>query len=319
MQIQDSSQSSRIELSIVATLYRSALYIKEFCDRAAAVSSSLVGENYEIILVNDGSPDDSLKIAAELSKTNPHILVIDLSRNFGHHKAMMTGLAYSVGERVFLLDIDLEEEPEWLLSFVRQMENEQCDVVYGQQATRKGGVFERWSGELYYSLFNMVTKLNVAKNQVTARLMTRRYVDSLLRHQEREIMILGLWHITGFYQRPQLVVKRNTSETTYTLRHKMAILVNSITSFSAAPLIYIFYIGLAIFLLAGTYTSYLVLNWLLFSKPLEGWTSLMASIWLLGGAIIFFLGVIGIYLSKIYMETKERPYTIVRKFYGREN
>lgn len=315
----DSSVVPNLSLSIVATLYLSEPYIKEFCIRASDAAFSLVGESYEIILVNDGSPDDSLKIAIELSDTNPHLVVIDLSKNFGHHKAMMTGLSYSCGEKVFLIDVDLEEEPEWLLKFAKQMENELCDVVYGQQSKRRGKLLERCSGELFYFIFNLLTKLNVAKNQVTARLMTRRYVDSLLNHRERELMILGLWHITGFYQRPQLVEKHNTSKTTYTLRHKMAILVNSIISFSAAPLIYIFYIGLLIFLFAGTYSLYLVLNWLLFSKPLAGWTSLIASIWLLGGAIIFFIGVIGIYLSKIYMETKQRPYTIVRKFYGRHD
>lgn len=319
MQRLNSTLAPSLSLSIVATLYLSEPFIKEFCSRVSAAAFSLVGDSFEIILVNDGSPDESLKIAVQLSVTDPHILVIDLSKNFGHHKAMMTGLSYSTGEKVFLIDIDLEEEPEWLIKFAEQMKNEQCDVVYGQQSKRRGKLLERWSGELYYAIINLFTKLNIAKNQVTARLMTRRYVDSLLDHRERELMILGLWHITGFDQRPQLVVKHNTSRTTYTFRHKMAIVVNSITSFSAAPLIYIFYTGLLIFLFAGIYSLYLVLNWLIFSKPLAGWTSLIASIWLLGGAIIFFIGVIGIYLSKIYMETKQRPYTIVRKFYGRQN
>ena len=106
-----------MKLSIVATLYQSASYIIEFHQRASDAAKTLVGTDYEIILVNDGSPDTSLDIAIELSKQDHHLVVIDLSRNFGHHKAMMTGMAQAKGERVFLIDSDLEEKPEWLIEF----------------------------------------------------------------------------------------------------------------------------------------------------------------------------------------------------------
>jgi putative glycosyltransferase len=212
----------------------------------------------------------------------------------------------------------LEEEPEWLLSFSAQMERDRCDVVYGVQDQRRGGLFERWSGEWFYRFFRMLTGLTLPENIVTARLMTRRYVDALLRHDEREVFLAGLWHITGFDQRSQTIKKHNTSGTTYTLRRKMSVLVNSVTSFSNAPLKAIFYIGVAISLLAGGYTTYLIINWLFLAQPLSGWTSVMASIWLLGGSIISFIGVIGIYLSKIFSETKHRPYTIVRQIYGKK-
>lgn len=308
-----------MHLSIVATLYYSAPYIEEFCRRASDAATRLVGDDYEIVLVNDGSPDNSLEIAVSLYKKDAeHIVVVDLSRNFGHHKAMMTGLAHTSGERIFLIDIDLEEEPEWLIPFTEQMDRECCDVVFGQQQKRRGGFFERWGGELYFLCFNAFSKLNVAPNQVTARLMTRRYVDALLLHREREITILGLWHITGFHQTAHTVIKHATSPTTYTLRRKLAIIVDSITSFSATPLRGIFYLGLAISCLAALYSSYLLFNWLFFAKPLAGWTSLIASVWLLGGAIIFSIGVVGIYLSKVYVESKQRPYTIVRQRYDGE-
>lgn len=127
----------------------------------------------------------------------------------------------------------------------------------------------------------------------------------------------GLLHITGFDQRPQSIRKHCTSETTYTLQKKLSLLVNSVTSFSNTPLVSIFYVGLAISLLALVYICYLVLHWLNSAQPLSGWTSVMASIWILGGMIISFIGVVGIYLSKIFSETKHRPYTIVRQIYGR--
>ncbi len=307
-----------MKLSIVATLYHSSKYIEEFCRRVSAAAQQFVGDDYEIILVNDGSPDNSLEIAVGLVKTNAHLVIVDLSRNFGHYKAIMTGLAQTCGERVFLIDVDLEEEPEWLLSFSAQMEQEHCDVVYGVQKKRKGGLFERLSGQWFYRFFNVLTGIALPENTVVARLMTRRYVAALLRHEEREVFIDGLWHITGFAQRPQIIRKHSKGETTYTFRRKMNILIDAVTSFSNAPLIAIFYIGLIIFLFAGAYNVYLIINRYFFEAPPSGWSSVIASVWLLGGLVILFVGVVGIYLSKIFSEVKQRPYTIVRKVYGQQ-
>ena len=304
-----------MKLSIVTTLFHSADYIEEFCLRIGKCARQITSQ-YEIILVNDGSPDNSLEVARMLLPSTPNLVILDLSRNFGHHKAMMTGLAHASGDLIFLIDSDLEEEPEWLLDFYEQLQRQACDVVYGIQETRKGGFFERFSGEIFYRLFRALSGLDLPSNVVTTRLMTRDYLDSLLEHREREVYLAGLWHITGFDQKSMVVQKHSSSNSTYTFRRKMAIFVNSITSFSNTPLISIFYIGISILLLAGGYTTYLIYNWLFLAEPLLGWTSLMASIWLLGGLMISFTGVIGIYLSKVFIETKQRPYTIIRKIYG---
>lgn len=306
-----------MKLSIVATLYQSASHISEFYDRASESARQLVGDSYEMIFVNDGSSDSSLDLAIELTERDHHVVVVDLSRNFGHHKAMMTGLAHSNGESIFLIDSDLEEEPEWLLRFAMQIKGDSCDVVYGVQQQRKGNWLERISGLWFYRVFKALTGITLPENVVTARLMSRRYVDALLCHEEREVFIAGLWHITGFVQRAQTIKKHSTSETTYTLRKKMSLLVNSVTSFSNAPLVSIFYVGVSISVLAMVYIAYLVTHWLFFVTPMSGWTSVMASIWLLGGMVISFIGVLGIYLSKIFSETKRRPYTIVRQIYAK--
>lgn len=306
-----------MKLSIVTTLYRSAPYIEEFHRRASAAAREVVGDQYEIVFVNDGSPDNSLEVVIEVLNSDHHVVVVDLSRNFGHHKAMMTGLAHAVGEQVFLIDSDLEEDPEYLRAFVERMGSDSADVVYGVQPQRKGGWFERVSGELFYRLFDALTGTSLPRNVVTARLMSRRYVDALLMHEEREVFMAGLWHITGFQQLPMQMAKHNTSKTTYTLRRKMSLLVNSVTSFSNAPLVGIFYIGAIISTVSVAYILYLILHWAFFAKPLSGWTSVIASVWLLGGMIISFIGVVGIYLSKIFSETKRRPYTIVRHVYAR--
>ncbi len=304
-----------MKLSIVATLYQSAPYIAEFHQRASAAARELVGESYEIILVNDGSPDNSLELAVQLSVTDSHVVLVDLSRNFGHHKAMMTGLATTRGERVFLLDSDLEEEPEWLLDFTRQLDSAELDVVYGVQSKRKGGFFEKITGNLFYPAFRFLTGISQPNNIVTARLMSRRYVDALLLHQERELNIGGLWILTGFNQSPHIVRKNASSPTTYSLSRKFSHLVNAVTSFSSLPLIFTFYSGLTISTTALGYIVYLIARYFFISAPPEGYTSIIASIWLFSGLIIFFLGVQGIYISKVFSEVKQRPYTIIRRIY----
>jgi putative glycosyltransferase len=308
-----------MKLSIVATLYQSASYVAEFVQRAEASAQALVGDDYEIVLVNDGSPDNSLDLVVRLTNQNSHVVVVDLSRNFGHHRAMMIGLEYAKGERIFLIDSDLEEEPEWLLKFDEQMLREQCDVVYGLQEVRKGSAIERSTGAVFYKLFRKLTGINQPDNIVTARLMTQRYVQALLCHRERELNIGGLWILTGFKQVSQLIRKHSTSPTTYTLSGKFGHLVNAITSFSSLPLVYTFYSGLFISLSALFYIAYLFLRFFLIASPPSGYTSLIASIWFFSGLIIFFLGVQGIYLSKIFSEVKQRPYGIIRHIYRNES
>ena len=304
-----------MKLSIVTTLYRSAPYVDEFHRRASAEASALVGGDYEIVLVNDGSPDDSLERAVALSERDPRVVVVDLSRNFGHHKAMMTGLAYARGDQTFLLDSDLEEEPEWLRPFNAQMGSEGCDVVYGIQAKRKGGFVERISGWAFYRLFRMLTGIPQPNNVATARLMSRRYVNALISHKETELNIGGLWVVTGFKQARQIIHKHSTSPTTYSFSRKFGHLVNAITSFSSLPLVFTFYAGLTISISAMAYIAYLIFLYFFVASPPEGYTSIVASTWLFSGLIIFFLGVQGIYLSKIFSEVKQRPYTIVRHVY----
>ena len=305
-----------MKLSVVATLYQSALYVREFYERTTKVAKAFAGEDYEIILVNDGSPDNSLELSLEITKEDSHLVVIDLSRNFGHHKAMMAGLSHARGDLVFLIDSDLEEAPEWLFDFARQLYSDKSDVVYGVQENRKGSFFERWSGEVYYRMLNIFFNLNHPKNITTARLMTRRYVQALLQHSETELVISGLWVITGFKQTERIVKKLSFSPTNYSISKKISHLVNTVTSFTAKPLVWIFFCGFFISFFAVLYGLNLIIRRLFFSISVDGFTSIMVSIWFLGGLTILFIGIIGIYLSKIFAETKKRPLFIVREKHG---
>jgi len=310
------SSEAPVALSIVSSMYRSAAFLNEFHARCTAAATRLAASSYEIILVNDGSPDDSLTVAIALHARDPHVRVIDLSRNFGHHKALMTGLAHARGDLVFLIDCDLEEDPGWLSSFHETLTGNAVDVVYGVQGERKGRRVERIAGWIFFSLFNRMLTHPIPVNVLTARVMTRRYVKALVSHQERELCLAGLWAITGFEQRAIPVNKGSRPDSSYTTRKRLSVFANAITSFSNRPLIYIFQIGMAVMALSVVAAVILLYMRLNGQIGVPGWASIMVSIWFLGGLIIFCLGVIGMYLAKIFTEIKQRPYTIVRAEYG---
>lgn len=303
-----------MELSIVTTMYHSSPYLAEFYERIKREADKITS-NYEIIFVNDGSPDASLEIALGFQKEDKTVVVVDLSRNFGHHRAMMKGLSFAQGDKVFLIDCDLEEPPELLTEFYNRFKKGDCDVVYGVQENRKGRWFERISGSVFFSLMNMLSTVPLPKNSIVARLMSRRYNQSLLEHNERELFILGILQLTGYNQVALPVVKGSRKETTYSFRKKLSSFVNAVTSFSDKPLYLIFVTGLVIWGVSAAYICYLLIQRLFFIKTLDGWTSLIVSVWFLGGMSICFVGILGIYISKIFIETKNRPYAVIRKIY----
>jgi len=306
-----------MKLSIVTTLFRSAAYVDEFHERASRVAAALTPD-YEVVFVNDGSPDNAVDRAIAIFQRDTHVRVLDLSRNFGHHKAMMTGLEHARGDLVFLLDVDLEDQPEWLGEFHRAMQSTGADAVYGVQSRRKGGLFERLSGAIFYKGFNALLEHPIPENAVTARLMTRRYINSLVRHRDREMTMAPLWALTGYRQEPVVVEKKSRGDTSYSVRRRISALVDNVTSFSNRPLVYIFYLGSVIMLFSAVAAGVLIWKTEHGEVGVPGWPTLIVSIWFLGGITIFCLGVIGVYLSKIFMETKDRPYTIVRADYDHQ-
>jgi putative glycosyltransferase len=241
---------------------------------------------------------------------------LELSRNFGHHKAMMTGLMYSTGDLVYLTDSDLEEPLELMSAFHETMRTSGADVVYGVQEQRKGGWFEKLSGAVFWRLINALSTEQIPRNLITARLMTRAYVDSLIQHRDREVFMAGLWMTTGFRQVPIIVAKGHKGSSSYDLGRKIGVAINSITSFSDKPLLGIFHLGIGIFFVSGAIALYSIGKWIVLGELLPGWLSLIVSVWILGGLTLASLGIIGIYLAKVFSEVKDRPYTVVRSVRG---
>jgi putative glycosyltransferase len=230
---------------------------------------------------------------------------------------MMTGLNHARGDLCFLIDSDLEEDPALLGALLDKMQSTDSDVVYGFQETRKGDLVESTGGKIAWYWINKLYSINIPLNHCTVRLMRREYVDALLLHRESNTVIGGLWVITGFRQVGMPIAKGHRKESSYSLLLRVASFLNGITSFSTVPLNLMVMFGMAVSLVSFAVGIFVILEKLLHNTA-AGWASLIVSIWFTGGMIIFCLGVIGIYVSRIFVETKNRPYTIVRRLHSIE-
>lgn len=300
-----------MELSVITTLYRSSTYIDEFYNRIIATIKE-VNLDYEIVFVDDGSPDDSIQKVLKLQEKDPKIKLVELSRNFGHHKAVLAGLNEAKGDLVYLLDIDLEEKPENLLLFKKNLDEKEVDVVYGILDNRKGNWSEKLFGYLFYTLINKLSYIKIPRNITMTRLMNRNYVDALLEYSETDLFLGHLFHHVGFKQLGVKIEKVHKGSSTYNFSRKIQLLIDAIVSSSEKLLIYIFYFGIFVSLASFVF-SMVVFYRALFMEVQMGWPSLILSIWMLGGIIIVCIGILGIYISKVYKESKSRPRVIIRK------
>jgi putative glycosyltransferase len=295
-------------------MYCSAPHLVEFYERVSASARSIT-DDYELVLVNDGSPDNSLAIALSLCQADGHVKVIDLSRNFGHHPAITSGLEHATGDWVFLIDCDLEESPELLHTFRKLQDSSNADVIFGVQDKRRGKILDRWCGALFYKLYNLLAQQPIPENVMMVRLMSRRYVDAFLSHKEVEVVLAGLMARTGFQQLAVPVCKTRKSTSTYTLSRKLSLGLRCLTAFSNAPLLFVLWLGCAICIATILGAMALLVDYVYSGPVLTWWPFLLVSVWLLAGLIIFCQGIIGIYLAKVFSEVKRRPLTVVRQIY----
>lgn len=274
-------------------------------------------KNYEIILVNDGSPDNSKSIALDICNSDSRVHLIDLSRNFGHHKAMKCGLQEAIGDMVFLIDVDLEEEPENLELFINAINQDiETDIVVGIIEEKKSTFIKRFFSKLFYKTFNFLSNTKIKNNEGVSRLMKRNYLKALLSYNEKEIFYPAIWIDAGFNRKEVLITKNYDGFTTYTFKKRLEMSVEAITSYSNKPLIFIFYLGLNFILLSLCLTIFLIIKRATNQNIPIGWTSIATLILMVGGVITSSLGIIGIYLSKIFTEVKARPTYLIRRKYN---
>jgi putative glycosyltransferase len=304
-----------MQLSVVTTLYCSALYIEEFYERISSQLKNNV-DSYEIVFVDDGSPDESLEKAIAISRKDSAVKVVELSKNHGHHRAMMIGLANTCGENIFLIDCDLEEKPENFANFwSKYNSSDDIDVVYGVQATKSGGVLKKALSRSFYQVFNFFSSVEIPSNELVSRVMSRKYVETLLSYSESDLFIPGIWVDAGFNRVPAMADKIFDGVTSYSFARRITMAVDAITAFSTKPLVYIFYLGVGASLSSIMFILYLIIRKLFYNVGVDGWTSVIASIYLIGSLVIFSIGLVGIYLSRIFTEVKQRPHSIVKDIY----
>jgi len=281
--------------------------------RLGAVCHAVAGEDYEIILVDDGSTDGTLA-AIERAASDPHVLGVILSRNFGHQRALSAGLAQARGARILIIDADLQDPPELLPEMMRQMKEQRADVVYGVRIRRMG---ESWSkratAAAFYRILNLLSDVPIPPDAGDFRLITRRILDLVNAMPEEHRFIRGMIGWAGFRQVafPYERRERVAGETHYPLRKMIHFAIDAITSLSIRPLRLASYLALitsgsALLLLLYAFAGFLV-------NAARGWISLMSVILLIGSAQLLVLGVIGEYFGRLYLQARGRPLYIVAR------
>lgn len=306
--------------SVLTSLYCAESYIEEFYERTLAVIERLGGD-YEIVFVDDGSPDKGNDVVLGLIERDPNVRLIELSRNFGHHKAIMIGLENVKGELVFMLDSDLEEEPELLEKFFEIMESdtvegESIDVVYGVMEARKGGLMERIPGAIFYKIVNLLADLPIPENIMAARLMRREFVDSIVRYQESQLYLGGVMMLVGFNQVEYKTQKLSKGRSTYNMTRKIALALDALISFTNKPLTFIAYSGIGICAISIIMLCIFVFQFLSGGGHVESWMYVLASIWFLGGLNILAIGLVGFYVGRIFIQVKLRPNAIIKRIHN---
>lgn len=297
-----------VTLSVVVPVYNEAAGLDALHERLTSTLQR-AALPYEIVLVDDGSRDGSWERMTELARRDPRLVLVRLSRNFGHQIAITAGLDHARGEAVVVMDADLQDPPEVVPRMIERW-RAGYDVVYGRRERRLGeGLFKRGTAAVFYRLVRRLTAVDIPADTGDFRLMSRRAVDALRTLQERNRFVRGMVAWVGFRQTALDYVReaRHVGETKYPVRKMVRFAGDAIFSFSHVPLRVATWLGLASSLVAFGYAVYAILARLLGWPTVQGWASLMVAIIFLGGVQLISLGVIGEYIGRIYDEVKARP------------
>ncbi len=304
-------------LSIVVPLYNEAANVAPLLERVAELTARLGPDlDSEIVLVNDGSTDETLRAIREEMRRRPHIVLVNLSRNFGHQLAATAGMEIARGDAVVLMDGDMQDPPELIDAFVRKW-REGFDVVYAVRRTRQGeSPFKVLTARAFYRIIRRLTKVAIPLDTGDFRLMSRRVVEALRRSPERHRFLRGMVSWVGFNQIavPYDRDERHAGKSKYPLPKMIRFAMDGITSFSDIPLRFASYLGFMVSAAAFVY-ALVVISFKLFSlKPpgyTPGWASTIVAVLFLGGVQLMSLGILGEYLGRVYDEVKGRPLYLI--------
>jgi dolichol-phosphate mannosyltransferase len=309
-----------MKLSIVVPCYNEEACLAELHQRLSGAARVAVGEDYELVLVNDGSRDASWSVMRRMATEDAHVVAVNLSRNHGHQLALTAGLDLCRGDTVLIIDADLQDPPELLPAMVQAMREQDADVVYGVRRSRAGETaFKRATAHGFYRLLSRATEVDIPLDAGDFRLMSRRALDALLAMPEQARFIRGMVAWIGFRQVPFAYdrAERFAGETKYPLRKMIRFAFDALTGFSSAPLKLASHAGLWLSLGSVLLILYIAYAWLA-GQSIQGWTSLMLIVVVLGAIQMFVLALMGEYIGRLYNEAKRRPLYIVQEVAGGE-
>jgi polyisoprenyl-phosphate glycosyltransferase len=307
-----------MKLSAVVPCYNDEEVLHALAGRLRSVFTGQDWD-YEILLVDDGSSDGTWRIIRELSVAENHIMGIRLSRNYGHQLALAAGMAQAAGDRVLMIDSDLQDPPELVPEMMKLMDAG-ADVVYGQRRSRRGvPPWKKLAYKTFYKLLSLLAGSDIPPDTGDFRLISRTIADLLKTMPEHYRFIRGMVSWLGYKQVPLLYDRhaRHAGESHYTLRKLFRFAFDGITSFSIQPLRVASLFSLFIGSLAMCGLVFIIVGWWM-QRPVQGWTSLAVIILFLGSMQLFVLGIIGEYLGRLFIESKRRPLYIIAEVIGRK-
>jgi glycosyltransferase involved in cell wall biosynthesis len=299
-------------LSAVVPCYNESEGLDALHRRLSAACRAVAGDDYEIVLVNDGSKDETWTAMRRLALADRHVVAMSLTRNFGHQLALSAGLSLCRGERILIVDADLQDPPELLAEMYRLMDGG-ADVVYGERTDRLGETrLKRWTARLFYRILSALSDVEIPMDTGDFRLMSRRVLDALNAMPEQHRFIRGMVAWAGFRQVPIPYAReaRLSGTTHYPLRKMLHFALDGITSFSIRPLRLSFYASIALLVVAILLLVYVGYSWL-FLDTVRGWPSLLAFFLFFSSAQLLILGIVGEYVGRIFMESKSRPLFLI--------
>ena len=304
----------RPTFSVVVPCYNEALGLSEFHQRLSAVMNK-IGRSWEVVYVNDGSADATLACMEALQAADPHVGLINLSRNFGKEIALTAGLDHAHGEAIIVIDADLQDPPEVIPELVAVWD-EGIDMVYAQRRAREGETWlKKFTAEQFYRFMQRLGGVRLPPNTGDFRLLSRRSLDALLQLRETHRFMKGLFAWVGFPSQAVLYDRapRHAGSSSWNYWRLWNLAVEGITGFTLMPLKIATYLGLAVAVFALGFGGQLIVRTLLFGNQVPGYPSLMAVVLFLGGVQLMTLGVIGEYLGRVFNETKQRPLYLLER------
>ncbi len=301
------------KISVVIPCYNEEKNINTVYYELNKVSKEMDAD-LEIIFIDDGSYDQSLNLIRNLSKKDKRVRYLSFSRNFGKEAAMYAGIKYSTGDYVTIMDCDLQDPPELLKDMFISLENSDYDCCALYSNNHKDYSFiRRFFTNCWYKLYGFITSSNYTPGERDCRLMNRKMVDAILKLEETNRYTKGIFSYVGFkvYWMKYDIPKRNQGVSKFSIIKLFKYALEAIVAFSTTPLVISAFVGLLFCLIAFVAIIFIICKTLIFGDPVSGWPSMACIVIFVGGLLLFFLGIFGLYLSKIYLEIKKRPMYIV--------